>query len=127
MTGDARTRAVVAGAFSWSPAQQASGKDWPGLLLVRTLEEERYPAVRYLLHRSMKSLHGSTASGYDYMASPSLRTEQLHTLQISLRSLPRPDRVRFPYLPLTQEGFFSDDALTGLLRSRKDPDILVNE
>jgi len=123
---DARSRAVVAGAFSWPPAQQASGRDWPGLLLTRILEEERYPAVRYLAHRALKSLPGG-AGDYNYLAQPSRRAAQIRELQMSLRDAPRPDRKRYPALPLTAEGLYSEDVLDRLLRGRKDPDLGVHE
>jgi hypothetical protein len=124
---DARSRAVVAGAFSWHPAQQASGCDWPGLLLARLLKEDRYPAVRYLLHRALKSLPGTAAADYDYMADPAQRATAIRTLEMSLRSAPRPDRKRYPYLPLTDEGYFSEETLDRLLGSRKDPIVYVSE
>jgi predicted CXXCH cytochrome family protein len=54
--GDARTRAVVAGAFGNPAAMSASSRDWQGLLLTRVLRAERYEAIRYLLHRSLRSL-----------------------------------------------------------------------
>src|SRR5207244_2561200 len=47
---DARSRVMVAGAFSSADAQRASGTDWFGPFLARLLEHERYPAVRYLAH-----------------------------------------------------------------------------
>src|SRR5262249_3134037 len=45
-TADARSRVMVAGAFSDPAARRASGDDWFGPLLTRLMESERYPAVR---------------------------------------------------------------------------------
>jgi predicted CXXCH cytochrome family protein len=134
MQSDARTRAVVAGAFSQPTAQQASGRDWPTELLMRTLEKERYEAVRYLAFRALRSLHGeaienprSGERGYDYQGSPAERAAQLRGLRLQLESAAKPGRSRYPYLPLTAGGRFADDVLDRLLRSRNDPDVFVNE
>lgn len=125
--GDARTRAVVAGAFAWPPAQQISGRDWPVLLLTRTLEQERYAAVRYLAHRALRSLHGAEAEDYDYEGSAVKRASQLRALRMKLEGKGRPDPSRYPYLPLTAKGLFADDVFSRLLRTRKDPDVNIKE
>jgi predicted CXXCH cytochrome family protein len=127
MRDDARTRAVVAGAFGWPPAQQASGRDWPGLLLTRTLENERYEAVRYLVYRALRSFHGLAASDYDYQGSPAQRAAQLRALRLRLEGAAPPDPDRYPFLPLTAAGRLADDVLDRLLRTRSDPDVDVNE
>ncbi len=124
---DARSRAVVAGAFSWPPAQQASGRDWPVLLLTRTLEHERYQAVRYLTHRALRSLHGPAANAYDFQGSPDDRAAQVRALRLTLEAGARPGRSRYPYLPLTAAGLFADDVFDRLLRTRNDPDVVIKE
>jgi predicted CXXCH cytochrome family protein len=123
---DARSRAVVAGAFSWPAAQQASGRDWPAPLLMRTLEHERYPAVRYLAHRALRSLLGRAAD-YDYQAMAAQRAAQLRAMRLRLESTARPDPRRYPHLPLTPTGHLDDDVLQRLLRARNDPDVHINE
>jgi predicted CXXCH cytochrome family protein len=128
---DARTRAVVAGAFGWTAAQQASGRDWPTPLLLRTLEHERYEAVRYTLHRALRSLHGSAADNYNYQGSEAERAAQVRELRRTLERHPpggsRPKRSRDRYLPLTATGRLDDDVFDRLLRTRNDPDVTVNE
>ena len=125
--GDARRRAVVAGAFSWPPAQAASGRDWPVLLLTRTLEHERYDAVRYSAHKALRSLHGSLASDYNFQGTAAERAAQLRGLRLKLEGTTRPDHGRYPYLPLTDAGLFADDVFDRLLRTRNDPDVFINE
>jgi predicted CXXCH cytochrome family protein len=122
---DARSRAVVAGAFAWPAAQQASGRDWPVLLLTRTLEHERYEAVRYLAHRALRSLHGSAASDYDFQGSALDRAAQLDSLRRRLESSARPDPGRYPNLPLPAGRFA--EVYERLLRTRNDPDVSINE
>jgi hypothetical protein len=124
---DARTRAVVAGAFGWPPAQQASGRDWPVLLLTRTLEQERYDAVRYLEHRALRTLYGAVAKDYDYHGSPAERDPQLRRLRQTLERAERLDRSRYPYLPLSAAGVLDDGVFRRLLRTRNDPDVIVLE
>ena len=125
--GDARSRAIVAGAFGSPVAQEASGRDWPGLLLTRALQQERYEAVRYLLHRSLRDLYGPSVNDYDYQGAPAKRAAQLSALEHLLQQAPRPDPQRYPDLPLTEEGRFDPDVLNRLLQTRSDPDVYVNE
>jgi predicted CXXCH cytochrome family protein len=124
---DARSRAVVAAAFAWPPAQEASGRDWPCLLLTRTLETERYEAVRYSTYRALRSLCGAEAEAYDFQGSPEERAARLRILRELLQRRPRPDPGRYPYLPLNPAGLFADDVLERLLRHRNDPDVYINE
>lgn len=125
--GDARTRAVVAGAFSWPPAQRASGRDWPAPLLMHALERERYEAVRYLMHRALRSLCGRAADAYNYQGSPAERAGQLRALRRALEDTPGTGRNRYPYLPLTPAGRFADGVFDRLLQTRNDPDVFINE
>lgn len=124
--GDARSRAIVAGAFSRSDAQQASGTDWFGPFLTRLLDRDRYPIVRYLGHRGLRSAFGEKIAGpYDYLASPAERAAQTQSLRAHFDAGPihRP----MPYLPLTANGLPDDAVLDRLLKSRKDPNLTINE
>lgn len=124
---DARTRAVVAGAYSSPAALEASGRDWPARFLVRFLEEERYPAVRYLAQRSLRRLIGSDAEAYDYLASPAQRRAQVLQLTDRLGPGPRLDPRRHPGLPLDPQGQPQLDEIDRLRRERHDPDITIHE
>jgi predicted CXXCH cytochrome family protein len=133
--GDARSRVVVAGAFSSPVAQaalQASGRDWPVSVLMVALGRERYPAVRYLAHRGLRTLLGAGALGYNYQGSPEERAAQLARLagRLPEQALPA---ARYPHLPLTRHPAASglrrldEAAVERLLRQRKDPDVFINE
>jgi predicted CXXCH cytochrome family protein len=124
---DARSRAVVAGVFSWPPAQAASGRDWPAMVLTRTLEHERYAAVRYSAHKALRSLYGPAANNYDFQGTPTERAAQLRALRLALESPVRLDPGRYPHLPITPAGLFADDTYNRLLRRRNDPDVFINE
>ncbi len=118
--GDARSRVVVAGAFSWPPARQASSADeWAAPFLLRGLEEDRFPAVRYLLHRGLRSLHGRGAEGYEYQASPADRRRQVERLRERLG----PHAVR----PARRHDLPTAEIVDALLRRRHDPDVFIHE
>jgi predicted CXXCH cytochrome family protein len=126
LRGDARSRAIVAGAFSDPDAHKASGRDWPGLLLTRALQPERYEAIRYLLHRALRSLYGKSVEDYNFQGLPAERTAQISTLERFLEQGPRPDRQTYPELPLTEQGRL-DDIVNRWLKNRSDPDVRIKE
>jgi hypothetical protein len=96
-------------------------------LLLRMLDHEGYPVVRYLEHRALRSLCGTAANDYNYLGSPAERTGQVRDLRRKLQSASCPNRERYPYLPLTARGRFDDEVLQRLLRTRSDPDVEINE
>jgi hypothetical protein len=115
---------VVAGAFSWSPALEASGTEWQGPVLARLLERETYPAVRYLLHRGLRKLYDQDALPYDYQGGAVLRRAQVTTMRTRLDERCRPNAARYPQLLL---GPSLDTTLKRLLKDREDPDVFVQE
>jgi len=122
---DARGRVMVAGAFSDPAARRAAGTDWFGPFLTRLLEHERYPAVRYLAHRGLRTALGEeTAGPFDYLAAPAERAAQLRALR---QRLDVPLRRPLPYLPLTARGLPDEAVLRRLLEQRHDPDLAINE
>jgi predicted CXXCH cytochrome family protein len=123
--GDARTRVVVAGALVNPDAQAAAGTDWYGAFLTRLLEHERYPAVRYLGHKALKSVHGEAGAGpFDFLARDADRTLQLRTLRDRYDRLPF---RRSQFLPLDADGRPDAAVLRRLLDRRTDPDLTINE
>ena len=124
--GDARTRVIVAGAFVNPVAHRASGTDWHGSFLIRLLEEERYPAVRYLAHRGLQAVHGEAAAGpFDFQARRPERLVQLRALREKYDRSAIP--LTYPYLPLGPDGRPNDAVLRRLLERRTDPDLTINE
>jgi predicted CXXCH cytochrome family protein len=119
--GDARSRAVVAGAFSNPDAIRAAGSDWTGSMLVRLAERERYPAVRYLLHRA---LAGKTPD-YDHLAPADAQRRYWNELRQRFDAAPI--RRPLPFMPLTRDGLPNDGRLVELWRGASDPERTINE
>jgi predicted CXXCH cytochrome family protein len=124
---DARSRVVVAGAFSWPAAHQASGTDWFGPVLGTILDKDRYPAVRYLAHRGLRSVYGEKVESYNYLASPDERRSVLRTIESVWQGRAKLQDRQHPYLPLDSEGQLDSTVLERLLRKRNDPDVYINE
>jgi predicted CXXCH cytochrome family protein len=124
---DARTRVVVAGAFSWPAAQAASGTDWAGPVLARLLDRERFPAVRYLAHRGLRSMYPGDVAEYDYLAKSHERHAQFERMRGRLDARCRPVADRYPYLPFDAAGKVADKVLDLLLQKRNDPDVSIHE
>ena len=123
--GDARSRAIVSAAFIQPSARLASGEDWFGVFLPRLMRPERYGAVRYLTHKALKSVYGEDQIAWDPLARPEKQAQQL---QMLLRRFDaKPVSSLRPYLPLTPEGLPDEAVLKKLLKTRKDPDLTVNE
>jgi predicted CXXCH cytochrome family protein len=123
--GDARTRVVVAGAFASPAARQASGTDWYGSMLTRLIENDRYPAVRYLAHRGLVAAHGESVGPFDYLGRPATRREQLREMRSRFDAFPV--RGAHPHLPLDTHGLPDEGVLRRLLERRTDPDLTINE
>jgi predicted CXXCH cytochrome family protein len=124
---DARTRALIAGVFAWKPAQETIGRDWPAAVLLHTLEQDRYEAVRYSAHKALRSLYGKAAEDYFYQASPAIRAVKLQHLRQSLKTNTRLDPVAYPYLPISSAGHLAEEQFHSWFKGRNDPDVYINE
>jgi predicted CXXCH cytochrome family protein len=126
LQGDARTRVVVAGAFEEPAAHRASRTDWYGSFLTRVLKDERYPAVRYLAHKSLRAVYGDPATRpYDFLGRSVNCERQLQMLRERFDARPVADPL--PYIPLTSQGLPDDQVLRRLRDRRTDPDLTINE
>ncbi len=74
LKGDAGQRALLAWHMGWEPARTASGRDWLAPFLGQALDDS-YSAVRYIAHRSLKSLPGFEGFAFDYVGLPARRAE----------------------------------------------------
>ncbi|MCS6978445.1 MAG: cytochrome c3 family protein [Gemmatales bacterium] len=127
LQADARSRAVCVGAFRWEPARQASGTAWMPPVLLDVLARDRFPAVRYLAERALRSLHCDLTDGYDYMESPEQRAAQVEVLRRKLAQFSKADPKAFPTIPLADAVTLDPSRLDDLLRRRTDPDVSIHE
>lgn len=103
LTGDAGQRALIAWAMGWEPAQKASGNNWMAPYLSFTLTDP-YPAVRYIGHRSLKTLPGLKNFDFDFVgteaerdaASERVTTEWIKQVQKPGFGPPRPELLLSP-------------------------------
>jgi hypothetical protein len=72
LRGDAGQRVLAAWSMGWEPAREASGRAWMAPFLAQLLEDP-YDAVRFVAARSLRSLPGAGAPGYDFLAAPGAR------------------------------------------------------
>ncbi len=75
--GDAGQRALLAWAYGWKEAQEASGTDWMVPLLAPSLDDS-YDAVRYIAGRSLRSLPGYDSFEYDFLLPPGERESKVN-------------------------------------------------
>ena len=72
LRGDAGQRALTAWSLGWAEALETSGDAWQAPFLGQLLND-RYNAVRFIAHRSLKRLPGFADFDYDFVSEPSVR------------------------------------------------------
>lgn len=96
LRGNAATRVLCAYSMGWPTAQNVSGTNWQAPLLAELLDDP-YAAVRFVAHRSLRSLPGYTNFLYDFVGPPrERRAAREHALRLA-RGAPRkvePAQVR---------------------------------
>jgi hypothetical protein len=75
LRGNAATRVLSAHGMGWDVAQQVSGKGWQAALLAELLDDP-YSAVRFVAHRSLRTLPGFGNHAYDFLAPAQERRRQ---------------------------------------------------
>ena len=74
LKGDAGQRSLIAWHLGWEPAKSISGHAWMPRLLAETLVDP-YSTVRYIAHRSLKTLPGFEHFAYDYIGPDGQRAQ----------------------------------------------------
>jgi predicted CXXCH cytochrome family protein len=74
LRGDAGQRALAAWSFGWEPAQHVSGRGWIAPYLAHLLEDP-YSTVRYIAGRSLATLPEYRGIDFDFLDSPSARSQ----------------------------------------------------
>jgi predicted CXXCH cytochrome family protein len=96
LQGDAGQRALTAFAMGWSDAQSASGgATWLAPYLAQLMDDP-YPAVRYIAHRSMRTLPEYKNFAFDFSPDPSARASV--AAQIHQTTRPNIDATKYSAL-----------------------------
>jgi predicted CXXCH cytochrome family protein len=83
LKGDAGQRALTAFAMGWNDAQSASGgANWLAPYLAQLMDDP-YPAVRYIAHRSLRTLPNYKDFKFDFTIDPSRRVSIADEIQKS--------------------------------------------
>jgi hypothetical protein len=117
LRGDAGQRALMAWALGWAPAQQASGTAWmaPSLTI---LMNDPYEAVRFIAHRSLRTLPGFETVTFDFTGPAAARTvDVMRVMDVWRRSGSLARARHAPALLLEADGSQKADVLR-LLRER---------
>ena len=93
LRGDAGQRVLMAWSYGWEDALKTAGNHWQAPYLAQLLED-RYDAVRFIAHRSLRRLPGFQDFEYDFVGPPGHRAAaRQRALQVwagSQKSLNRP-------------------------------------
>jgi Cytochrome c552/Cytochrome c554 and c-prime len=117
LRGDAGQRALVAWTLGWPPAQQASGTSWMAPSL-SVLMNDPYEAVRFIAHRSLRTLAGFAGFAYEFTGPPKERSASVaRVIDIWRRSGTLAEAPSAPALLLDANGVMKTDVLR-LLRQR---------
>ena len=127
LSGDAQQRALVTWAMGWKPAQITAGTGWMAPYLAQLLIDP-YDAVRYLAHRSLRSLPGYGGFEYDFLG---VGTRRLLAQQAVLATW-RESQARGPTATgmavlLDPSGRLEHDVWQHLLGERDDRPIILQE
>lgn len=124
LRGNAAIRVLTAYSMGWDAAQQVSGNDWQALLLAELLDDP-YSAVRFVAHRSLRTLPGFGDYAYDFLAPAAerrQRRDEVRRLALT-RSNPKAATSRQPRM-----AFISDDSvIRRQLELRDDTPISISE
>jgi hypothetical protein len=118
LRGNAVQRALVAWSCGWAPAQQASGTDWLAPFLAELLDDP-YDAVRYIAHRSLRTLPEFKTLEFDFMSAAADRTAAKQDVLQAWRALNRTDdRDDAAEILMNSDGTLQQTTMDRLLRDR---------
>ena len=126
LSGDAARRVVVAAQLGWAPALRASGSGWQAQLLVAALDDP-YAAVRFVAHRSLRTLPGFEDLAYDFSADRDTRLAAIARAQARVQRLAQPASDGQHELPLDAAGLLPLDFLAERVRSRDPRPVRIAE
>jgi hypothetical protein len=127
LKGDAAQRVLIAQAFGWQPARQASGTGWMPFYLAQLMDDP-YEAVRFIAYRSLRGLPGFESVAYDFVAPPRPRfTAVLRVIDLWRSGKVPTGRRTDPQLLFNPDGTLRGEAVTRLLNARNHRRVLLRE
>ena len=124
LKGDAIDRASAAWYLGWAPAQKASGTDWiPPVLAV--LMEDNYDVVRFMAHRSLKTILGYEDTEFDYVSSKPERAAAIAMVRAKWTTEKR--RAGRVAVLLREDGSFDQPTADRLFDVRDNSPVLLTE
>ena len=128
LKGDAADRALAAWAMGWEPAQQASGTGWMAPYLGQLLEDP-YDAVRFIAHRSLRTLPAYGYFEYNFVGPEETRREARKRAQAAWTQRRRSQSARSKgsALLIDERGELQRDRFQSLLEQRDDRPISLGE
>ena len=123
--GDAGQRALAAWSLGWDEARKASGSDWMAPVLAQLLDDPYY-AVRFIAHRSLRTLPGLEHIEYDFMGDERHLADASRMAYQSWR-LRAKDTPANPELLILKNGELDHDNFSRLLQQRDDSLIELRE
>ena len=125
--GDAGQRALTAWAMGWKPAQEISGTTWMAPFLAPLMQQDPYPAVRYVAQHSLRKIPGFKFIEYDYMAHPNERLAILGKVHDIWKRTPVPPASRKGSLLIDSAGNLAQNIWQALLKTRNNRRVNLEE
>jgi hypothetical protein len=127
LKGDAGQRALAAWSMGWKPAQDASGAGWTTPFLIGLLDDP-YDAVRFVAYRSLRTLPGMNAFGYNFMAPHEQRLAGVGEALTRWReNRPSPNLKLAPELLYSPDGALNAEEIKRLASQRDDRRVSLRE
>jgi predicted CXXCH cytochrome family protein len=123
LTGDAGQRALIAWHLGWKPAQEVSGTGWIPIHLAHLLEDP-YSCVRYIAHRSLRTIPGYEAIAFDFVSGEVARAAARRRVEAVFAQAGAGTRDRLgPHVLLHADGAV-DTTMVAMLAARRDDRIV---
>jgi len=125
--GDAGQRALTAWAMGWKPAQEISKTGWMAPFLAPLMQQDPYPAVRYIAQHSLRTIPGFRFIEYDYMAHPNQRLAILGKIHDIWKRNKLPAASRKGSLLMDPSGNLAQNVWQALLQTRNNRRVNLEE
>ncbi len=127
LRGDAGQRALMAWSYGWEDALKASGNHWQAPYLGQLLED-RYDAVRFIAHRSLRRLPGFHDFEHDFNAPPEVRAAaNQRAMQIWTKAQQSVERPFVRPVLIDGQGRVLESEFQRLWKQRDDRPMAINE